>query len=215
MQDYYKNPPYKYIYSRGYESLNHRARWQPLVNEVLKYKQEGSILDIGCAYGFFLKQIPDTFNKHGIDMSGIAVNRARRENPKASVSQGDFSTMHWDEHDYKNSFDVITAFETLEHLPKLEESLDKIYYLLEDDGYFFASFPIVESWLERKWFTMFDNTHINPSGKIMEEIENRFEIVDRKYTFDCVRFIMLPRFRTFPVHQSYFIVAKKKVDIQK
>lgn len=205
MEDYHTNPPYKLIYWKGYESLNYKTRWQPLVNEVLKYKKEGSVLDIGCAYGFFLRQMPDTFEKSGIDMSEVAATRAKKENPNAHIFN-----LSFDNFDLKIKYDIITCFETLEHLEKLEEALEKVYTLLNYDGYFIASFPITESWIEKKWFTMFDKTHINPSNAILSEIEGKFWIIDKKYTFDCVRFILLPRFRTFPVHQSYFIFAQKK-----
>ena len=204
--DYFYKPPYRYIYWKGYDSLNTKHRWKPLVKEILKFKKGGNILDIGCAYGFLLKFLPDSFKKYGIDKSGIAVGSARLENPQAKIFLGDFTKTKFEE----NSFDVITAFEVLEHITELKETIEKAYDLLKKDGYFIASFPIVESFLEKKWFTMFDKTHINPSGKILGEIKRRFNIVSSKYTFDCVKFIIIPKFRTFPVHQSCFIIAHKK-----
>ena len=204
--DYFYRAPYRYIYWNGYESLNIRVRWEPIIKEIMRFKQGGKILDIGCAYGFLLKFLPNSFEKYGVDRSKIAVNRAKRENPQAKIYLGDFTKTKFEE----NSFDVITVFETLEHVVELGKTIEKAHSLLKEDGYLIASFPIVESFLEKKWFTMFDKTHINPSGRVLGEIKRRFNIVSNKYTFDCVKFIMIPSFRTFPVHQSYFIVGHKK-----
>lgn len=204
--DYFYKSPYRYIYVRGYESLNSRMRWVPIIKEIIKFKQEGKILDIGCAYGFFLKFLPNSFEKYGVDKSKIAVSHARLENPEAKIFLGDFIKTKFE----KNKFDIITAFETLEHITDLKEIIEKVQNLLKKDGYFIASFPVVESFLEKKWFTMFDKTHINHSDKVLNEIKRKFNIILTKYTFDCVKFIIIPKYRIFPVHQSYFIIAHNK-----
>ncbi len=192
-------------YKLGYALYDSRARWIPLMKEIVRFKSGGDALDIGCAYGFFLKFLPASFRKHGIEISPEAVAFARKNNPGARIFAGDFLKRK-----FIGKFDVITAFEVLEHLPDLGRPLGKIRSLLKEDGYFFASFPVVESFLERKWFTHFDETHVNPSGKVLDEIEKKFDILSRKFTFDCFSFIVISRFRIAPVHQSYFVVAQRK-----
>lgn len=192
-------------YKLGYKLYNSRIRWIPPIKEVTRFKTGGNVLDIGCAYGFFLKFLPPAFRKYGIEISANAAAHAKA-NSDAHIIAGDFLKKKFS----RNFFDVVTAFEVLEHLPKLRETIDKIHSLLRNDGYLIASFPIVKSFLERKWFTQFDETHINPSDKVLAEVERKFEILDRKFTFDCFSFILISRFRIAPVHQSYFIIARKK-----
>lgn len=206
---YFKGKTSGYIL--GYELLNSKRRWNPIIKEIMKSKQNGKILDIGCAYGFLLKFLPNSFKKYGIELSEDAVLSAKSENPEADIYLGNFIKTKFDE----NTFDVITAFETLEHIPELTETIEKAYALLKKDSYFIVSFPIVESFLERKWFTMFDKTHINPSGKILNEIKRKFDVLSIKYTFECFKFILITKYRIFPVHQSYFIVASKKSNLDK
>lgn len=193
-------------YKLGYRLYNSRIRWIPPMKELMRFKSSGNVLDVGCAYGFFLKFLPSSFSKHGIEISRSAAMHAQANNPASRIIAGDFLKAKF----AKNFFDVVTAFEVLEHLPRLGSTIDKIHALLKKDGYLIASFPIVESSLERKWFTQFDETHINPSDRVISEIERKFEILDKKFTFDCFSFIVISSFRIAPVHQSYFIIAKKK-----
>ena len=202
--DYHNTSPYRYIF--GYKTLNSRMRWTPIIKEIMRFKQEGTILDIGCAYGFLLKFLPNSFEKYGVDKSKIAVSSARGGNPQAKIFLGNFVKTKFE----KNSFDVITAFEVLEHVTDLKETVEKVHDLLKKDGYFIASFPPVESPLQVKWFTLFDVTHINHSGKVLNEIKRKFNIILTKYSFDCFKFIIISKYRFFPVHHSYFIIAHKK-----
>lgn len=193
-------------YLMGYKLLNSLTRWKPIIKEIMKYKKEGRILDIGCAYGYLLKFLPNYFNKYGIEISTDAVLIAKREAFNANIVSGDFIQTKFED----NYFDVITALETLEHLPELRDCIEKIHNLLKKDGYFIVSFPVVESNLQKRWFTQFDKTHINPSGKVLNEINRKFEIISVKYTFDMFKMITISRFKYFPVHHAYFIVARKR-----
>ena len=202
--DYFETSPYRYIF--GYKTLNSRMRWTPLIKEIMRFKQEGTILDIGCAYGFLLKFLPNSFEKYGVDKSKIAVLSARQGNPQAKIYLGNFVKTKFE----KNFFDVITAFEVLEHVIDLKGTVEKVHDLLKKDGYFIASFPVVESRLQVKWFTLFDETHINHSDKVLNEIKRKFDIIQTKYVFDCFKFELVLKYRIFPVHHSYFIIARKK-----
>ena len=193
-------------YKLGYRLYDSKVRWIPPIREAMRFKEGGNILDIGCAYGFFLKFLPSSFRKYGVEISRSAAAQAKLNNPKGNIAGGDFLKKRYPE----NFFDIITAFEVLEHLPKLRETIEKMHTLLKKDGYLIASFPIVESFLERKWFTQFDESHINPSDKVLSDLGKKFIVINRKFTFDCFSLIIISKFRIFPVHQSYFIVARKK-----
>jgi len=69
MNDYFYKSPDRCIYVSGYESLNRRMRWAPIIKEIMRFKQEGTILGIECAYGFFLKFLPNSF-ENVIDLKG-------------------------------------------------------------------------------------------------------------------------------------------------
>ena len=203
-QSYFEGKTSGYKFG-GYELLNARIRWTPIIREITRFKKDGSILDVGCAYGYFLKFLPTSFRKYGVELSKEAIEYAHAQNTDYLVIYGDFLKTKFK----KRYFDVITVFETLEHLHELSKTIKKIHTILKNDGYFFASFPIVESFLEKKWFTNFDETHINPSEKVLKEIKKQFKIIDYKYTFDCLKFILITKYRIAPVHQSYFLVCQK------
>lgn len=78
------------------------------------------LLEIGCAYGFFLNQARSLFaTVEGIDISEAATRYARDE-LKLSVTRGDLGSGILP----PREFDVICAWDTLEHLPRPDLSLE-------------------------------------------------------------------------------------------
>ncbi|XDD47653.1 class I SAM-dependent methyltransferase [Leptospira sp. WS39.C2] len=82
-----------------------------------------SSLDIGCAAGYFVAYMKD----RGYDAKGIEIAdgpvRFARETLGLSIFQENF--LEWDL-EFKNQFDVITLWATIEHLHKPKETLEKI-----------------------------------------------------------------------------------------
>jgi 2-polyprenyl-3-methyl-5-hydroxy-6-metoxy-1,4-benzoquinol methylase len=78
-QDYF-NGKKSFFYAVGYgnpvQKLYFKSLYQPLT-PFLEKMQTGRVLDIGCAYGFMLEKFPDTFEKHGIDISEHAISYAK------------------------------------------------------------------------------------------------------------------------------------------
>jgi SAM-dependent methyltransferase len=79
-----------------------------------------SILDVGCGDGRFLRWLPDTYWKVGLDFSWRPLAWLQGVGIQGTVEALPFA---------ERSFDLITAFEVLEHLP--EEIYDRALRELE------------------------------------------------------------------------------------
>ena len=80
------------------------------------------LLEIGCAYGFFLDVARDGFERvEGIDITDAGVRYAREE-LRLDVVQADFLA-----HDYgARRFDVVCMWDTIEHLREPQAYVEKI-----------------------------------------------------------------------------------------
>src|SRR3989442_799051 len=67
-----------------------------------------SVLDVGCGAGEFLRWLPDSYWKVGLDFSYEALIRAGSRTIQGSIGALPFASF---------SFDLVTCFEVLEHLP--------------------------------------------------------------------------------------------------
>jgi 2-polyprenyl-3-methyl-5-hydroxy-6-metoxy-1,4-benzoquinol methylase len=108
------------------------------------------LLDVGCGYGFFLKQFAGRpgLTATGIELSLPAVERARRH--VARVIHGSVEELT-----VAKRFDVVVAFELLEHLLDPRAFMAKVAQLLSPRGYFLLTTPdIGNRWfsiLRRRW----------------------------------------------------------------
>ncbi len=107
----------------------------------------GRVLDVGCGRGELLRQLAALGWKcWGIDISPLAVAKARVLVPGAEVVQATLEDIHWD-----ISFDLITAVHVIEHMPDPRGALSKIASLLAPGGRLFMSIPNIGSF-EAKLF---------------------------------------------------------------
>ena len=94
------------------------------------------LLDMGCGTGYFLHAAKE----EGMIVSGIEKDKKAREfaniNFGLEVKDNDF---FWNLK--SQSFDVITLWHVLEHLEKLNESIDKIKSCLTEDGILVIAVP--------------------------------------------------------------------------
>jgi len=105
------------------------------------------MLDVGCGRGELLSRMAGLGWKcWGIDISPVAVERARQLAPGAKIFQGALEEARWDV-----EFDLITAVQVLEHLPHPLETLRRIWSLLAPQGKLFVSLPDLDGW-EAKLF---------------------------------------------------------------
>jgi 2-polyprenyl-3-methyl-5-hydroxy-6-metoxy-1,4-benzoquinol methylase len=94
---------------------------------------EGSLLDIGAGTGDFLKTAKDKgWEINGVEPNENARDLAASKNIILKKSIEDFTG---------NTFDVITLWHVLEHLPNLEETIHKIENLLAPGGTLIIAVP--------------------------------------------------------------------------
>lgn len=114
---------------------------------------ETRLLDVGCGSGRFLMSIHEATGcrVEGIDISEQAVNSAR-DNYGIEVFCGDITESAFSE----DSFDIITAWWYLEHVPRPSEVLRTMYRFLKKGGYCIISVPNIDSFNGRvfkdKWY---------------------------------------------------------------
>jgi 2-polyprenyl-3-methyl-5-hydroxy-6-metoxy-1,4-benzoquinol methylase len=105
------------------------------------FRKDGKLLDIGCATGEFLNYCK--IKKW--DVSGIEPDEASRRKGIENYSlviedESRLNTIP------PSSFDVITMWHVLEHVPFLNERIDQLQKLLHPDGYLFIAVPNANSY---------------------------------------------------------------------
>ncbi len=148
-RNYYNNK----IVGKGKGSKRNKKR----LGEILRYTRGGRLFEIGCGVGGFLDVASEHFEVSGIDISGYAVEDAKKRF-KGRVSEGDISKVRLK----ADHYDVIAGFNILEHIRDFRSVVSKVYASLRSGGIFIGSFPN-KSWLIGRAFTGFvnflDRTH--------------------------------------------------------
>ncbi|MBL4656867.1 MAG: class I SAM-dependent methyltransferase [Flavobacteriales bacterium] len=133
-------------------------RWYDEAIPYLKVKS-GSALDVGCATGRFLMILKErNWKVNGIELDrgmcaelnekGFDVNSEPLESQKA-----------------ESTFDLITLFDVVEHLPHVREDFKVLHKLLSDDGSIVLVTPNIESLQSKifgkRWFQLKPLEHIS------------------------------------------------------
>jgi 2-polyprenyl-3-methyl-5-hydroxy-6-metoxy-1,4-benzoquinol methylase len=114
-------------------------------------------LEIGCGYGYCSEQLAGYgFAVTGTDISPHAIEQARRE-----VSEPEVEFLVWDataKREFDDGFDLIVAFEVVEHLDDPEDALKSWRSLLRPGGWLAFTTPNRFGPAARHWR---DPTHVN------------------------------------------------------
>lgn len=144
--DYYKSEEY----------ISHSNTNRGLINRLYKmvraytlkqkymlirsYKSGGSILDVGCGTGELL----NVFAKNGWEVKGVEPDEDAK-----SFAINEYHLPVIDEEEIQGlndeSFDVISMWHVLEHVPNINERIDTLKRLLKKDGVLIVAVPNPES----------------------------------------------------------------------
>jgi SAM-dependent methyltransferase len=94
------------------------------------FPRGGSILDVGCASGFFLESLGQYWNRHGVELFHLAVERSRSR-PGVFVQECDLAAAGF----ARESLDVVCSFDVLEHLPNPMPILQEARQILKPGGW--------------------------------------------------------------------------------
>lgn len=128
------------IYKGAYDHRNPPYKHRSYLREVKRLVQGGHLLDVGCAYGAFLREAVNEFKVHGCDVSSHAVKVAAHRVTEARVFQSDIFSIP-----LVAMYDVITCFDVLEHIPDVDRALAHLKRLLKSGGAFVVTVPVYDT----------------------------------------------------------------------
>jgi SAM-dependent methyltransferase len=89
-----------------------RREFARTLDFIRRYIPRGRLIELGCAYGFFLKEAAHIFNVAGIELAQGAVEHARRAGLKVIQGVADEATLA-----AIGPADVVVMLDVIEHLP--------------------------------------------------------------------------------------------------
>jgi SAM-dependent methyltransferase len=108
--------------------------------EAVRRRQPGGrLLDVGCGYGFFLAAAAPHYEVEGCDVSAHALERARAALPGVPLHQAGAAGLS-----LPRSFDVITAFDSLEHATDLDAAFANLRRHLAPGGVLALTVPVYD-----------------------------------------------------------------------
>ena len=142
--------------------------------EQIEIKKNSEILDIGCGGGANICQwlkLNETNHVTGIDYSEVSVNSSISKNKKAieenrcEVLLGNVLEMPFED----NTFNAISAFETIYFWPEIESAFAEVYRVLKNGGKFMiCNESDGENPKDEKWTNIIEGMTIYSGEKISE-----------------------------------------------
>jgi SAM-dependent methyltransferase len=152
---------FKQLLSRAEYRFFFRPQYTAQVRSVMRacgwHRGDGKkLLDVGCGRGLRLLEFRRLgFDVHGLDVQSDVV-RYLREELGIPAECADVSEMH--RFFPTESFDLVTTFFLIEHIPNVREALASMFELLKPGGWLAAAVPFVDSVqaraFGRKWINV-------------------------------------------------------------
>lgn len=120
------------------------ATFRQRVKSIQNYKTTGKLLDVGASCGYFIDVTLEAgFDSFGVEFSEVAIAAASNQ-ARERIMLGDVNEINLTHH---NSYDVISAFDILEHTINPLEFLTHLKQLLKPNGLLVISTPDTEHFL--------------------------------------------------------------------
>lgn len=187
MLKFYKDESYykSNVAGQGYdEYLEISDNWVKTftlrLKQISPYKSSGKTLDIGCGPGYYLTAAQNLgFDVYGLDPSDYIVEMAQKTWGD-KVQLGLIESANYQ----PESFDLIVAFDTFEHIYKPKEFLNAIHKFLKPNGVLAITTPNPKSLLSKisgkKWVSYKLPEHVFywAPDTIRKVLEEKFEVLE-------------------------------------
>lgn len=108
-----------------------------------RFGATGRWLDVGCSAGFVVRAANDAgFDAHGVELEPDAVRYGREQLGLGTLRCGTLEAQGY----AAGSFDVISLYDVIEHVPDLHRLVDELHRLLADAGVVEIRTPNVAHW---------------------------------------------------------------------
>ncbi len=130
---------------------------------ILRHKPLGNrVLEIGCAQGKFLNDLPPTFKKFGVEINENGRRYIQEHYPEITVYQDDIESENFG--DCSAKYDIILMWHVLEHIKDPSAFLQRLSSLLNKNGVFIFEVPNRNSLgfrlTRKKWFHLDTPRHL-------------------------------------------------------
>jgi len=178
------------------------------INLIRSTKPSGKLFEIGCGRGKLLNELKRYYAISGIDISSSAVLEASK-----LIGKNHLKVLDIEKESINGKYDIILAFDVLEHLKNPSKALFKIKKSLKKNGVFIFSVPNnygLFGKLMTSFFNYIDKTHVSTYERdkwirIMENAGFNIEIYN-EHLFGISKYDMTKYFSF-----NLVIVAKKNV----
>ena len=174
---YYNSEMKKFENEFFMETFEKRVQiFLPRIKLIKKYKSRGSLLDVGSSVGIFVEALNQSTHEFDItccDISLDACQRLKAQYPDVKVFNLDYRLLG-----DANKYDVMTMWDTVEHIVDQNELFSSVREVLLLDGVFIFSTPNTNSF---EWITAQENhVQLLPPGHVnLMNIDNISILLDR------------------------------------
>ncbi|EPG73748.1 putative methionine biosynthesis protein MetW [Leptospira fainei serovar Hurstbridge str. BUT 6] len=182
-------------YDLNWWDIAHREIYKDFINKFLSARK-GRILDVGCGLGYFIKTLnrerPE-WESIGYEISKRAVKFAKERNGVGKVYSGIVQTSRLPE----NSFDIITLWDVIEHIPKPHDLMLYLFTLLKPGGFLFVQTPNIPVQLLKAKLKLLlkgmqaDAHYLEAKDHINDYSEKTLRILSDQCGFSFVEFTIL------------------------
>ena len=176
----------------------------------------GRLLDIGCGLGYFLDSLRQdkktvTWETAGVEISPVAVQFAHEQLNLKQVKKGQVQTADYE----PQSFDWLTLWDVIEHIPDPRPLLKSSLELLKPGGFLFVATPNVNIQLPKaiikQWLFLRDGHQMEAKDHLHNYSPASLRRLLLDSGFTEVRFIQLPPISAVSGYYSRFLAGLKEL----